>query len=433
MGFSSGSVSFRRFSVIGTAPPTATQELLDALAQNALRENEGGLPEETDYGWGGGRHVFDAEFSFEHNVFADCLSFALRIDTNKVPPATKKAWLHIEEEALAKNNPSGFISKNQRREAKDAVRRQVEEAIRAGKFRKSRLVPILWDLSTQTIHAVAAGATFERLFEIFERTFKCELRPISSGSIAWVICDGIGRRRDFEDLKPTRFIMGPEGESHFPDYPWVSKCLNPKDFLGNEFLLWLWYTSASGVHDVGFIDKSTEVFIDKGIDLECAFGQTGKDAIRGDEVSRSPESMDALRVGKLPRKFGLIFSANKQQYSMTIGAESLAVAGVRLPDVEDADSPRVLFEERIGFVRDLCKAIDGMLGDFIKIRTSAEWEPAVLRIRRWIMRRSEPGGVAIPDPIVKGLEKIVPDEDREDDGGEARHDRFHRIGTEDSV
>src|ERR1700709_62405 len=112
MGFASGSISFRRFAVVGKAPKTADQDLLDKLAEHALREQEFGVPEEVEYGWSGGRAGFDGQFSFEHNVYADARSFALRIDTNKVPSEMKKAWQIMEEEAIAKENPSGFISKN---------------------------------------------------------------------------------------------------------------------------------------------------------------------------------------------------------------------------------------------------------------------------------------------------------------------------------
>ena len=70
MGFASGAVSFRRFSVVGKAPKSADQELLDKLAEHALREQEFGVPEEIEYGWSGGRHVYDAQFSFEHNILS---------------------------------------------------------------------------------------------------------------------------------------------------------------------------------------------------------------------------------------------------------------------------------------------------------------------------------------------------------------------------
>ena len=64
---------------------------------------------------------------------------------------------------------------------------------------------------------------------------------MTAGSLALRLLEPHGRRRDYEDLRPTRFVTGPEGESQFPEYPWVAKGPEPKDFLGNEFLLWLWH------------------------------------------------------------------------------------------------------------------------------------------------------------------------------------------------
>src|SRR5438874_993449 len=110
MAFASGSVSFRRFAVIGNAPSAIDQAMLDTLAEHALRPQEMGVPEDIEYGWSGGRHILDERFSFENNVFADALFFGLRIDTNKVPGELKTAYAMMEEEAVAASNPSGFIS-----------------------------------------------------------------------------------------------------------------------------------------------------------------------------------------------------------------------------------------------------------------------------------------------------------------------------------
>src|SRR5436190_2178576 len=57
MGFSSGSLSFRRFAVLGESPEAVDQEMLDTLATHALRERDLGVPEEEEYGFSGGRHV----------------------------------------------------------------------------------------------------------------------------------------------------------------------------------------------------------------------------------------------------------------------------------------------------------------------------------------------------------------------------------------
>src|SRR3954462_12277862 len=116
MGFASGSVSFRRFAVVGDQPEQIDQDFLDKLAEHALRPGEVGVPEEIEYGWSGGRHVLDGAFNFENNVFAENVHFALRVGTNKVPGELKKAYTRIEEDPVAGTNPSGFISKLQKRD-----------------------------------------------------------------------------------------------------------------------------------------------------------------------------------------------------------------------------------------------------------------------------------------------------------------------------
>lgn len=386
MPFASGSISFRRFAVVGgDQPSTVDQELLDKLAAHALRESEFGVPEETEYGWSGGRHILDGQFSFEHNVFGDAMHFALRVDTNKVPGDLKKAYTLIEEEAVAATNPSGFISKNQKRDVKQSVGRKIDDELRSGRFRRSKLVPVLWDLPSQTVYCSAGGATLEKLLEIFERTFDLKLAPLSAGSMGLRMLEK-GNRRAYEDFRPTRFVIGPEGESVYPEYPWVAKGPEPKDFLGNEFLLWLWHEleKTNGTMDLPSRERDVTLMIDRALDLDCAYAVTGKDALRGTAPAMMPEARDGLRTGKLPRKAGFILDSNGQQYSFTFNPETLGCNGTKLPDVEDAESPRVLFEERIALLRDLCETLDALYATFLKLRTMSSWEHQTTTIRKWI-------------------------------------------------
>jgi hypothetical protein len=395
MGFPSGSVSFRRFVVIGNGPTAPDQALLDKLSEHALRPPELGVPEEVEYGWSGGQHVFDAAFTFDHNIFADAVHFALRIDTNKVPGELKKAYQIMEEEALAATNPSGFISKNQKKEAKETVRAKLEDELRSGKFRRSKLSPILWDVGHSMLYCAASNSTFEKLAELFERSFGLELQPLTAGSLALRHLEPTGKRRDYEDLRPTRFVPGPNGEGEYPEYPWVAKGPEPKDFLGNEFLLWLWHEAD---HRSGIIttESAGEVtlYIDRSLDLDCAYGQTGRDTLRGDGPSRMPEAKDALRSGKLPRRAGLVIDAFKQQYSLNFNPESIAFGCAKLPEVEDAETARVVFEERVSLIRDLCQSIDGLFDTFLKVRTSSSWEGQVNGLRKWIMEATKKSAAA---------------------------------------
>lgn len=390
MGFASGSVSFRRFAVTGKSPGIADQELLDKLQEYRLQLGEFSVPDEVEYGWCGGRHILDGQFSFEHNIFADCISFALRIDTNKVPGDLKKAYQMMEEEAVASTNPSGFISKNQKKDVKETIRQKIEEELKSGRFRRSKLVPVLWDVPGQVIYSPASGTSAEKLLELFERTFGLALEPMGAGAVALRMLEPTGRRRDYEDLKPSRFATGPDGESQYPEYPWVAKGPEPKDFLGNEFLMWLWHESDAKNGNVSTEAGEVTVMFDRAIDLECAYGQTGKDALRGSGASQSLEARDAARVGKVVRKVTMLLHAGGQQYDLSLNPEMMSVGSGKLPDVEEADTPRVLFEERIALLRDLSRYLDGLYGSFIKQRASSAWEGQLNTIRRWI---KQPGKV----------------------------------------
>ena len=170
-------------------------------------------------------------------------------------------------------------------------------------------------------------------------------------------------------------MTGPEGEGQSAEYPWVAKGPEPKDFLGNEFFVWLWHEAD---RNGGIISttkgRDATILFDRSLDLDCVFGQTGKDSLRGEGPTRMPEALDALRSGKVPRKAGFILDANGQQYSFNFNAETFGIGSLKLPDVEEAETPRVLLEERITMLRDFCETIDNLFESFLKARGSSSWE-----------------------------------------------------------
>ena len=101
-----------------------------------------------------------------------------------------------------------------------------------------------------------------------------------------------------------------------------------------------------------------------------------------------PEARDALRSGKIPRKAALTLHAQGNQYDFTLNPEQMLLSGAKLPEVEEADSPRVLFEERIALLRDLSKTVDALYDTFLGIRASSAWESAAGAIRKWILQNT---------------------------------------------
>ena len=63
-----------------------------------------------------------------------------------------------------------------------------------------------------------------------------------------------------------------------------------------------------------------------------------------------------------------------------------ALGTLALPEVEEAENPRVLFEERIALLRDFCTCIDALYETFLKLRGSSSWEGQTGAIRKWIVQ-----------------------------------------------
>src|SRR5262249_30187759 len=149
-----------------------------------------------------------------------------------------------------------------------------------------------------------------------------------------------------DDASPSVFVPG----AAVSEVAWLPDEAN-RDFLGNEFLLWLWYVLDSQSDTLELADKSevTALFA-RTLTLECPRGQTGKESILSAGPTRLPEARRAIQAGKLPRKAGLTLVRHDNQYELTLQAETLALTGARLPTPE-ADEDRARLEERVTLLR----------------------------------------------------------------------------------
>ena len=111
MGFLSGSVTLECFRVDGEKPRQFGPEHVKILERFAIGQIETSSPEQADVGFLAGGHLFDLDFDLEKNVIGEALHCAVRIDTNQIPAAVRKAWLQIELAALTADNPSGRPTK----------------------------------------------------------------------------------------------------------------------------------------------------------------------------------------------------------------------------------------------------------------------------------------------------------------------------------
>ncbi len=185
MGFLSGRVTYMRYRVGGDYPLPFDDDILELARQHLVGRHGVEAADGISTGWAGGDHVLDLTLELGKNIINDALHMAIRIDADKVPSSLLRAYTQMEIEARARTNPSGFATKAQREEAKEAAQARAAAEAADGRFRRHNHYPILWDGQTQTLYAgTTSSSVLERLQALFRETFDRTLEPLTAGSVA---------------------------------------------------------------------------------------------------------------------------------------------------------------------------------------------------------------------------------------------------------
>lgn len=385
MGFFTGRVTCMRFRVGGRSLSTFTTDHLDQLAAHAIGKERVASSDGSQCGWVAGDHILDTSFDLAKNVINDTLHIAMRVDEMKMPSDLLRAYYQTELAALAATNPSGFASGKQKRQAREYARDRLENEAKDGRYTRRKAIPILWDApSSELLVGTTSVSALDRLVTLFHHTFDRKFELLGAARQAFNLAEATNQTRHVDDAKPTVFVHGAQTGA----VEWVPD-ENSRDFLGNEFLLWLWYFLENESDTLKLTDGTdVAVMIANTLTLECPRGQTGKESISSDGPSKLPEAHRALQAGKLPRKMGLTIVRQESQYDLTLQAESLAISGAKLPPSE-ADEERARLEERVTQLRHLMETLDLMYATFLGHRLSDEWGKETAKMKKWLKLGSD--------------------------------------------
>jgi hypothetical protein len=383
MGLLTGAATFSRFRVSGPAPSMFGPEHLRALDNesiSAIAENTAG----PFVGWSAGDHIMDTVFEFQKNVIEDTLSVQLCIETNTPPAERLKSYYQQDLIALAKNNPSGFPSALNKREAKEAAQDRIEQEAKDGRFIRRKVVDVMWDLKTSEVWfgSTSSGhATHLRV--LFKNTFGIELEPITAGEQARHTAE-----MDIEADAVEAATLSPFIGTKTPQECSWTVAADDRDFVGNEFLLWLWFQCDDDSATITLSDASkATVFLSKTLTLECPTGMGGKEVFTHEGPTRLSEAMQAIRSGKLPRRSGMIIVRHNTQYELVLGAETFAITGAKIPKPEeDGLDNHGRRQARVDGLRSLMEAIDLLYLAFCRQRFSEAWGEQLPRMQAWLAR-----------------------------------------------
>ena len=433
MPFLSGRPTFTRLTLPPTqaTPDTLDAETIDLLNEHAFIASDVGVPLEREIGWVAPDNILDTDLAYERLAYRDASAaiVGLRIDTNKVTPEIRRA-VRAQHERAARDaaGVDGNLSRADRADRADAKAQADAELagmLAEGRFRSSKSTEILWSLPDRAVLlAATAGSTVEALCDQWRQTFGSGLVPQSAGTRALEFFEDAGRNADFDDLRPTRFTTRPAAarpdadlaspgafgdDPDTPAVPWAASSPEPRDFLGNEFLLWLWWLTQSHEGMLTVTDPTTgreselALAIHTAVETECAWGYTGKTTVRessgGAPAINAPELAVALATGKLPRKAGLHIAEmdTARAWSCTLQADRWAVSGVVLPPVEEPfEHPREEEEYRVASTLELDRLLWLAFRSFLTDRAGEGWSTVAGHIREWIAE-SRPAPARTPN------------------------------------
>ncbi len=386
MGFLGGSVTFERYRITEDPTGAFSEEHLEKLKKFRIGKSVKNLHEEPATGFSGGAHLLDTDFDAEKNIVGDALHFGIRVDSCQIPGPIKKAWTAIELAGIMKDNAGGRPTKKQREEANEAIEARCAVEAEKGNYLRMSETSILWDSVTETVYL---GSTSEKANDnclaLLNRAFGLEFRKVSSGSLALEIAESSERTADIYNAEATAFH--PEGSN---SVVWWNGMNDNYDYLGNEFLLWLWWTWEKNSNVVELSDGSeVSGMFARSLALDCPIGENGKESISADSPVALPEALLAIGMGKLPRKAGLTLVREDQQFDFTLNAETFAVGSAKISQIGNDDVTRDSID-RIESIRQLCETLDLLFEVFCEKRLSKKWSAEQKKMTDWLRADKQP-------------------------------------------
>lgn len=379
MALASGAASFQRFFLSAALPGQLSDTLLEAIQSRAF----GRLPaasDDTQAGWIGGRHLLDTQIDAATISFGRFLHLALRIDRFRIPPPVLRAYVRLDEDAAREASGREFLSRGEKRKARETALLRAEQEARSGAFRRMSAYPVLIDLERGVAYLGNVGTQVaDRFMRVFSDTFGRNLEPANPETIAARIVLSAKSPRALENLARAEFVRAPDGFE-------ASTGATGGDlkFLGRELLTWLWHQIDSDQAPLHVRNgDELAVLIERALRLKCEFGLSGATMITADNPTQLPEAKAALRIGKTPVKAGLTLGAPQGEFRFTLDAERFTISGLTLPDEPEEKDARVRAEHRFEQIADLAALLDAVFETFLLRRVAREWPTESRAIAAW--------------------------------------------------
>ena len=159
-------------------------------------------------------------------------------------------------------------------------------------------------------------------------------------------------------------------------------------FLGNEFLTWLWFMIETDQNRLRQYDPD---LLSLNIGSRMVLENTRNNAketitIKGDDANLE-EGLVALKKGAVVTEMHLSYKTVGQHWLFSLKGESLNISNLKLPETGPVETPEDLegvVIEKVYLLEKVIGLVNNLFSQFIKLRVSDTWRnQTASRIRNW--------------------------------------------------
>ncbi len=386
MGFLASTASISYFQVSGAIEITNKRsELPEKLEADAFHSIENSS-EELSTGWVRMDDYDSSEFSAVEYCWRDhYLCFTLRQDRRRVPAALLKREIGRMSDAFLAQRPElKFVPKAE----KEEIRERARNLLMVRTLPSPSFYDVIWDTDQNLIRFCSLGQSVIDSFQgLFHQTFPglrlSLVHPLSRA--AQVLPDNLKEVLEEANQAQTDSVL---------------EQIEANRWLGNDFLLWLFYRTLNG--DSGYKitvsgplleNQPFTAYIDNRLVL-IGGGQEGiqKIVVAGPQ-DHYLEVKAALGQGKQIEEASIFFVQGEDDgWKLTLKGERFQFGSYKTPMIkpekDPSDNPeaeaQAAFLTKLASVEEGEQMLNSLLKTFMTLRLGQEWSSEYAAIQQWI-------------------------------------------------
>jgi recombination associated protein RdgC len=166
-----------------------------------------------------------------------------------------------------------------------------------------------------------------------------------------------------------------------------AELLEASRFLGEEFVLWLWWRGLTDGGLSGAQDDQTACFVDDVVVLVSEHGDVKELSLKKGNPAESKEAFDALAKGMRLSKAKIRILDGDLEWVTTLNAATLDASSMKVPPTQATD-PASRAADRLFMIEECLGHLERRYGTFLALRTQSGNEFKI-EVDAWIQQGME--------------------------------------------